>query len=161
VDDNGITIKVEKAALVNRLLLVKESIPTVLMAMGISAKAILSPYPPSRYVSRKSVYGSSFKSAKQRGWFFAQVAEGKMQTYRRGQSSGSQTFGLRWFVQMEGDKRVVVGNNTTYGPLLMDDEKQSIYMRARGWQKVRERLDEKKIAALVDEGSQILSRIGE
>ena len=158
-DDNGVTIKVQRKEMLAHLKRVKAAIPSILMTIGHAAKAVLAPYPPRRYVSRASVYGQAFKSKKQRAWFFAQVAEGKMQPYRRGQSKGSETFGLRWTVEMEGNDRVVVGNNATYGPYLMDDNKQSMYMRALGWQKIRERLNEAKTVEIINAGSAELERI--
>lgn len=101
-----------------------------LYVMGEVAK-----YPESKYVSRASVYGTAFVSDKQRRWFFWAVTNGKLTIpYRRGQSQGSERFKSSWAIE-ERSKGLVqaIGSDTSYGPYLMDPEKQSKYMAARGW----------------------------
>lgn len=122
---------------------------------AIHLKGKMAVYPAKKRPSLASVYGkqpltimawgrpvtvlSPFKTAKQHMYFFAALRKGTLDVpYRRGESAGSETFGRRWNVQTENyGMRAVVGNNASYGPLLMDDEQQTLYAKAVGWKTVQ------------------------
>lgn len=113
-------------------------------AAAIHLKGKLAVYPPQQHLTRASVYGSTFQSAKQRAAFFAKLHDGEIEVpYRRGESPGSQTFGRRWTIATSNrGLTAVVGNNATYGPLLMDKERQSKYHAAGGWRTTNDVLTE-------------------
>jgi hypothetical protein len=129
-----------------------------LKAAGLYLKGRVAVYPAQTRPTRESVYGSSFKTEKQRRFFFAALKKGEIDVpYRRGASSGSETFGRRWTVGTTNNGlRVMVGNNASYGPLLMDEEKQSLYARAVGWRTVQAIMKEErdKVTEIVADGLQ-------
>jgi len=101
-------------------------------------------YPADSRPSRYEVYGSPFKSEKQRRYFFWALGEKKIEVpYRRGESPGSQVFAKRWTVMASNSgMTVTVGNNAKYGPLLMDEENQSRYAARVGWETVQDIAEE-------------------
>ena len=107
----------------------------VILEVGLHLMGALNTRPPVKRLMRISVYGSAFKSDKQRRFFFYALGKKKIGVpYYRGSSPGSQTFGKRWAIAREmGGLRVVIGNNTSYGPFLMDKERQSKYHAMVGW----------------------------
>lgn len=106
----------------------------VLMAGAVYLQRKVATYPPRKRPTRKSVYGRTFESDKQRYWFFGALAKGKIDVpYRRGISPGSQTLGKRWTVASQSPLVVVLGNNASYGPLVQSLQDQTLYMRAVGW----------------------------
>lgn len=117
-----------------------------LMAAGLYLKGRLSVYPQQQRLTRESVYGSAFKTPRQRRAFFAKLRSGEIQVpYHRGTSPNSERFKAAWTAQAENDgMSVVIGNDTSYGPMLMGDDTQSIYMRRVGWRKVGEIVDEER-----------------
>lgn len=104
-------------------------------AAALHLKGKVAVYPEQKHLTRVSVYGTPFKSNKQRRFFFAALRKGEIEVpYRRGESPGSQTFGRRWTVHtLNRGLTAEVGNNAAYGPLLMDKEKQSRYHAMAGW----------------------------
>lgn len=90
-------------------------------------QARLAVYPPQAH---KGLGG--FKSDKQRRFFFAALRSGQIQVpYRR-----TGTLGRRWTSTVEqtpGDLIGTVGNNTIYGPYVMDPERQA-WMHKGVWQ---------------------------
>ncbi len=106
---------------------------------AVYLKGKIAVYPAQKRPTRAEVYGSSFKTDKQRRYFFWALKKGTIEVpYRRGESPSSETFGRRWTVQTENyGMRAIVGNNASYGPLLMDDEQQTLYAKAVGWRTVQ------------------------
>jgi len=100
--------------------------------------------PKEKRPTRASVYGSVFKTEKQRRYFFWALRKGEIEVpYRRGVSPGSQTFGRRWTIAMSNAGLTAkIGNNAGYGPLLMDSTRQSLYAKAVGWRTTDAILDE-------------------
>jgi hypothetical protein len=98
-----------------------------LLAGAVHVKGKIATYPAQSHMSRKSVYGSSFASDRQRRWFFA---VGQYQTpYGR-----TSNLAHRWAISSDmSGLRQIVGNNTAYGPYVQDPERQSLYHRAQGW----------------------------
>ena len=111
---------------------------------GLYLKGKVAVYPAENRPTRYSVYGSTFKTDKQRRFFFWALRKGKIEVpYRRGESPGSQTFGRRWTIATENaGLRVIISNNAKYGPLLMDEEQQSRYAARVGWRTVQDISDE-------------------
>lgn len=106
----------------------------VLMAGAVYLQRKVATYPPKKRPTRASVYGRTFKTVRQRKFFFAALADGKIDVpYRRGISPGSQTLGKRWTVASQSPFVVVLGNNATYARLVQSLQDQSLYMRAVGW----------------------------
>ena len=93
---------------------------------------VLRAYPPKMSgPTRESVYGTPFKTDKQRRWFFAALRRGEIQVpYHR-----NQNFADNW-KQVGTGKTSIIANETPYGGYLMDDNSQSLYMAAKGWQKL-------------------------
>ena len=113
-------------------------------AAAVYVKGKAATYPERKTITRASVYGSSFKSIKQRRFFFAALRDGRIEVpYRRGMSPGSQAFGRRWTIAAQNNGLTqVVGNNAGYGPYLMDTEKQTAYAKAMGWRTTQAVADE-------------------
>jgi len=106
-----------------------------LKAGALVAKGFLAKYPPQKHLTRKQVYGQTFKTDKQRRGFFAKLRSGEIEVpYRRGQSPGSEALGRKWTIEARSALEVVVGNNVSYGPLVQSRSDQSLYHKATGWQ---------------------------
>ena len=107
----------------------------VLLATGLILKGYLARYPPQRRITRASVYGKPFKTDKQRRYFFYALRTGKIRVpYQRGSDPNSERFKASWAITTRNrGMTVVVGNDTTYGPYVMDPDRQSLFMKAMGW----------------------------
>lgn len=106
---------------------IRPAVSDALLAGAIHVKGKISTYPPQTHPTRKSVYGSSFQSERQRRWFFA---VGIYQTpYAR-----TSNLAKRWTIwsSMDGFTQIV-GNNTSYGPYVQGAGAQSLYHKAQGW----------------------------
>ncbi len=110
-----------------------KGLKAVLLAAGKTLRDKLAEYPPQKSISRESVYGSSFKSDKQRRYFFYALKNSLITVpYDRGNSG--ERFKASWAMAAENDGlTIVIGNDTTYGPYLMDPKQQSKMMAALGW----------------------------
>lgn len=95
----------------------------------------LSVYPEAKRLKRRDVYGTPFKTEKQRRFFFWALGQGIIEVpYHRGESPGSERHKASWNTQMgDGGLTARIGSDTTYGPYLQDPEKQSQFARAIGW----------------------------
>lgn len=102
-------------------------IARALNAGGVHVKGKIATYPPRANLTRKQVYGTSFKSDKQRRWFFA---NGIHQTpYKR-----TTQLGQSWSVQQPQPFQVIVGSSRDdYGPYVQGADQQSLYHKAQGW----------------------------
>jgi hypothetical protein len=99
---------------------------------------VLRGYPPYQYVSRKSAYGVTFFTAKQRGWFFANLREGNLDIpYKR-----SQTLSRGWDIIGSGEKSILV-NDTPYAHHVYGDP-QSRHPAAIGWKRLPDILKERQ-----------------
>lgn len=95
------------------------------MAAAIYVKGKVATYPsPSRRPQ-------PFRSDKSRRYFFAALKEGKINSpYQRGSSAGSERLGQSWTVEFHNDGlSATVGNDTSYGPLVMGRGTQAAYHR--------------------------------
>jgi uncharacterized protein YbjQ (UPF0145 family) len=117
---------------------------------GLFVKRQVARYPSKRRLTRKSVYGSSFKSEKQRRWFFAALRKGEIAVpYRRGQDARSEALGRSWTVAAQNaGLTAIIGTNVSYARYQQDEEKQSLYAKAVGWVPVQKTMAD---PAVVDE----------
>jgi hypothetical protein len=104
-----------------------------LLAGGAHLKTHMQVYPSANRPTRKSVYGRSFQSDRQRRFFFWAMRKGIIQVpYRRKAAGG---LAGRWTVTpSENGLRVEVANATPYGPLMQAKARQTLYAKAVGWQ---------------------------
>lgn len=106
-------------------------------------KGKLEVLPTQRRITRESVYGQPFQSIKQKRFFFAALADGRIEVpYHRGESPGSEAMNRSWAIA-ESDEGLTqtIGNDTSYGHFVMGDD-QSLFMQAMGWRKVTDIADE-------------------
>jgi len=100
---------------------------------GMHVKGKISKYPTQKRPTRRSVYGFSFFSTRQRRKVMAMLREG-LWPYRR---TGS--FGRRWAVKINiPSLTAVIGNATPYGPHVQGAPGQSLYMGVKGWKTTAE-----------------------
>lgn len=100
-----------------------------LTAMGVHIKGRISAYPMGNQHRPQP-----FVSEKQRKYFFWALREGLIEVpYRRGQSPGSEDLAQSWWTKSEGALKVLVGNDTSYGPLVQGPGTQTAYHQATGW----------------------------
>ena len=92
-------------------------------------------YPARRRMTRKSVYGSSFVSDRQRRYFFYALKKGLIQVpYRRGQSPGSRNLKQTWTSRVYNNGLTgEAGTNTPYAGYVQGEGIQSKYHAAAGW----------------------------
>lgn len=96
-------------------------------------------YPSAKRLSRREVYGTTFKTVKQQRWFFAALRDGRLEIpYVRGQNGKSENLGQSWTVEMRDDTTAAWGTQVSYAPLMQDPDRQSMYAKAVGWRDVRE-----------------------
>lgn len=95
---------------------------------AVYIQGVLKEYPAQKSIPLSAVGG--FKSDKQRRWFFANLKAGKIQVpYKR-----TKALGHRWTVKTQDQGfTAIVGNNTPYGPLVMEEGKQTQMMKMIGW----------------------------
>lgn len=111
------------------------------MAGALTALSYIKPYPEANRPSRSSVYGQTWKSAKQRRYFFFALRHGLIQVpYRRGISPGSQRLGRSWAAKQLTDTSVAIGTNVTYARMVKDEGAQTKYMKAVGWTTIQQDL---------------------
>lgn len=103
---------------------------------------------PYKYASRKSAYGFSFFTDKQRRWFFWALGEGIInpgQNNRTGESEGAWTFTPQ---STTAGYRYVITNPTTGAFYTRDDKGQARQPRKAGWKTVSEVVKKNLPAAL-------------
>lgn len=101
-----------------------------LLKGAIYLRGVIAEYPPSKRLTRRSVYGRSFVSERQRRWFFASLNDGSLQIpYRR-----THNLGHRWTARKESERKAIVGNNASYARYVQDEDRpQALFMAAIGW----------------------------
>lgn len=105
---------------------------TMSMAGQTIAGHMRDAYPPSPAGRHQP-----FVSDKQRRGFFAKLKAGLIDVpYQRGKSGASEDMQSKWTVENESDTKVVVGNNTSYGPLVMGD-RQTHFHQETGWKTIQ------------------------
>jgi hypothetical protein len=137
----GVTGIDESRDSIRRLLLLR-GFRRGLAAAAVHLKGKFSEYPPKKRPTRASVYGRTFQSIAQRKAVMAKLREEG--PYVRGLSGSSETFGRRWAVsERRGGLEQVIGNNASYAPYLVG-ERQSLYMKAVGWEKLSTKADRER-----------------
>ena len=111
----------------------------VVKALALEAKGKISKAP------RQPKHRMKFKSARQRAYVLAAIREGLIEVpYRRAMSPGSEALNKSWTIgELEDGLGAVVGNDTSYGPLVQDRDQQSLFHQETGWitvQDVREQM---------------------
>ena len=103
-------------------------------------KGEASRYPPAARFPRAFIYNRTFKTEKQRRFFFWALRSKVIQVpYRRGTSPGSERHKASWTVREEaGGLRQVIGSDTSYGPLIQSRARQTLYHKRVGWRTVEE-----------------------
>lgn len=121
---------------------------------------LMRQYPPPKKVTRKQAYGVTFFTAKQRRWFFAALADGRLKIpYKR-----TQTLAKNWKVIGEGRNTLAV-NETPYAQFVQGNDTQSRMQKKIGWntmEQVTEKHKEgiiKKIMVGIKKGLK-LARLG-
>ncbi len=95
-------------------------------------KDVLGEYPEQRSVSRRSAFGVTFFSDRQRRWFFAALRSGELSL------PYSRTGALRdgWKLEPLGKNEVGLINEVPYAGYVMGKASQSRMMRMIGWKTV-------------------------
>lgn len=135
---DGMAPLVEKVRTIQDL----RRIQAPLKAGGAHIAGRLKTYPPQQRLTRKAVYGESFKSGRQRRYFFWALAHGKIEVpYVRGSSPGSKNLKQTWTVTMAGPLTVEVGTSTAYAPYVQGAGTQSLYHKQVGWETEEQALE--------------------
>lgn len=93
-------------------------------------------YPSYKKVTRKSAYGVTFFTERQRRWFFAALGDGSLKLpYKR-----TQGYSKGWKTVGQGYRQIAV-NESPYGEHLQG-ERQSRLSAKIGWKKITEWLKE-------------------
>ena len=109
----------------------------VMEAGGLMLAGKFKKYPAANRLTRTAVYGAPFSSERQRRWFFAALRDGSLIVpYYRGQNPKSENFQQSWVVEVKSETQAVVGSQTSYGPLVMGTEKQTLYAKEVGWRTI-------------------------
>ncbi len=114
----------------------ERAVSTGLKTAAVELKGRLAEYPPR-------IPGAvDFVSDRQRRYFFYALRAGIIEVpYRRGTSPGSERFGQSWTVKSRDWHTVVVGNDTSYGPYLMDPDEQSFFHFEGNWKTTDQVID--------------------
>lgn len=109
-----------------------QAVQGAMLLAGAHIEGKMKAYPPQSGATRKSVYNKTFKTDKQRRFFFYALKKGIIQLpYRRKLGGGlAGAWTVRAFDQ---GLSVEIGNNTSYGPLVQGQGRQSLYHKAGGW----------------------------
>ena len=99
---------------------------------------VLRAYPPRRYITRVSAYGTPFFTDRQRKWFFAALNSGEIDVpYRR-----TQGLGRAWKKHGFGQNAMLV--NPTPGAEYVMGEKQSRHEAMVGWKTTDQIVEERE-----------------
>jgi hypothetical protein len=94
----------------------------------------LREYPGYRYVSRKAAYGQSFSSDRQRRWFFAALAEGRITP---GRANRSGKLGDGWRIVKTDPKALNLVNEVPYAVFVQGTvTQQARQPRMAGWKSI-------------------------
>jgi len=96
--------------------------------------AELQKYPPMKYVSRKSAFGQTFQSDRQRRWFFANLNDGSLKIpYGR-----SGKYRQNWEKMPFGATNYIVTNDHPAAQYIQGDGTQSRQLKKVGWKSIGE-----------------------
>ena len=127
--------------------------------VGEFVRGKLQRYPPYKYVSRRTAYGKTFQSDRQRRWFFAALRSGELQIpYVR-----TRTLRNSWILADAPGGDMVLRNIVPYAGYVQKESSQSRMMRLRDWT-TEERVVQENAAGIgrtADESyNRVLRRIG-
>lgn len=86
---------------------------------------------PYKYVSRKAAYGQTFKTDKQRRWFFANNMQDKIGNNRTGKTAAAWTL-----KESNNGYRMTLENKTAGGYYTRSDKGQARQLGLVGWRKL-------------------------
>lgn len=120
---------------------------------------VMREYQPYRSITRKSVYGSSFKTDKQRRWFFAALRSGEIHVpYNR-----TQELRGSWKTAGDGRQQFVYSEDMPKAQYVMQDGHQNQLLKKMGWKTVETRMKERmsEIVRRFDAGvNKAIKRLG-
>jgi hypothetical protein len=101
---------------------------------------------PYRYITRKSAYGFSFFTDKQKRWFFWALKEGIIDP---GSGVRTGTTSAAWKAEPRNDGfRYTITNNTAGGYYTRDDKGQARQLQRVGWRRVSDVLANNYLGAI-------------
>lgn len=110
---------------------------------------VLKTYPPPNYVTRKSAYGQTFFTTRQRKWFFAALDSGEIGVpYRRTQK-------LRNAWQQIGSGHQSILANEREGAAWVIGDNQSRHEARVGWKKASKVVEERMARVLEKAGAAV------
>lgn len=124
-----------------------EAVKATMKAVGLYMKGKVSIAPPVKRLARAAVYGETFFSPQQRGFFFGALDAGVIEVpYVRNSSPGSESITKRWTNKVSQDgMSVTIGNNASYALLLHgSEEEQSKYAEEVGWKRADQTVEEEE-----------------
>ena len=136
-----VSFQIEGLPELQRIMKEVGSLRPVIEGLGKAATHVKGKIASLPRVSRRKV--AQFWTMKQRKGFFYHLNQGDIEVpYFRRINKKSEDLSHSWTVQSgKGGLSWKVGNDTTYGPLVQDEDKQSRYHKETGWitiQKVRD-----------------------
>ena len=112
----------------------KDVLGQTLEEVGGFMREKLRDYPAYRYVSRKAAYGQSFFSDKQRRWFFAALAEGRITP---GKANRTGALGEGWQIVKTDPKALNLVNEVPYAVFVQGTvTQQARQPRMAGWKSI-------------------------
>ena len=95
-------------------------------------------YTPYQAITRKSVYGQSFQSDKQRRWFFAALASGEINVpYQR-----TQALRNAWQILGKGTYNVLLVNTAQHAQYVKEEGSQNRLLQRMGWKTIMQDIEE-------------------
>lgn len=108
-------------------------------AVSIYLMDVLRTYPPQKSIRRKTAYGVTFFTAKQRRWFFAALRSGELSIpYRR---TGETRRGWK---QIGKGASSILANETQGAYFSHDNDRQARLNKLVGWSTIAEVVDSRK-----------------
>lgn len=99
-------------------------------------------YPPYKYVSRKSAYGVSFFTDRQRRWFFANLKDGLQIPYNR-----TNTLKQGWQASVDPYRKTLF-NTVSYAKYVMGNETQARQPGKVGWRKMAKVIEDNIVGGM-------------
>lgn len=103
--------------------------------VGEFMRGKLREYPSYRFVSRRAAYGVPFFSDKQRRWFFAALADGRITP---GRPNRTGALGDGWRITSNGPKQIDLVNAVEYAKYVQgtDPHPHAAQPRMAGWKSI-------------------------
>jgi len=134
------TIRVDADDLIRKLTNLAQfrKVRAAIVVAGKHIRGKIAKYPGAHH--EPAMPPATSWGAKQRRGFFAKLRSGEIEVpYRRGASPGSEKLGSKWTTQSaNAGMTAIVGNNTSYGRMVQDAEKQAVYHTAGNWPTIQD-----------------------